>query len=45
MFTFELASIILFPFISMMQVEAYMLVSGNNNPELVVKNDEEVLEV
>ena len=45
MFTFELASIILFPFISMMQVEAYMLVSGNNNPELVVKNDDEVLEV
>ena len=45
MFTFELASIILFPFISMMQVEAYMLVSGNNNPELAVKNDEEVLEV
>ena len=45
MFTFELASIIIFPFISMMQVEAYMLVSGNNNPELVVKNDEEVLEV
>jgi len=45
MFTFELASIILFPFISMMQVEAYMLVSGNNNPELVVKNDEEVSEV
>ena len=45
MLTFELASIILFPFISMMQVEAYMLVSGNNNPELVVKNDEEVLEV
>lgn len=45
MFTFELASIVLFPFISMMQVEAYMLVSGNNNPELVVKNDEEVLEV
>ena len=45
MFTFDLASIVLFPFISMMQVEAYMLVSGNNNPELVVKNDEEVLEV
>ena len=45
MFTFELASIILFPFISMMQVEAYMLVSGNNNPELVVKNDEEASEV
>ena len=45
MFTLELASIILFPFISMMQVEAYMLVSGNNNPELVVKNDEEVSEV
>ena len=45
MFTFELASIVLFPFISMMQVEAYMLVSGNNNPELVVKNDEEVSEV
>jgi hypothetical protein len=45
MFTLELASIILFPFISMMQVEAYMLVSGNNNPELVVKNDEEILEV
>ena len=45
MFTFELASIILFPFISMMKVEAYMLVSGNNNPELVVKNDEEILEV
>ena len=45
MFTFELASIILFPFISMMQVEAYMLVSGNNNPELVVKNDEEISEV
>ena len=45
MFTFELASIVLFPFISMMQVEAYMLVSGNNNQELVVKNDEEVSEV
>ena len=45
MFTFDLASIVLFPFISMMQVEAYMLVSGNNNPELVIKNDEEVLEV
>ena len=29
----------------MMQVEAYMLVSGNNNSELVVKNDEEVSEV
>ena len=32
MFTFELASIILFPFISMMQVEAYMLISENNEP-------------
>ena len=32
MFTFELASIALFPFISMMQVEAYMLISENNEP-------------
>ena len=32
MFTFELASIVLFPFISMMQVEAYMLISENNEP-------------
>ena len=43
MFTFELASIALFPFISMMQVEAYMLISENNelnNSNLIADSNE-----
>jgi hypothetical protein len=43
MFTFELASIVLFPFISMMQVEAYMLISENNelsNSNLIADSNE-----
>jgi hypothetical protein len=43
MFTFELASIVLFPFISMMKVEAYMLISENNelnNSNLIADSNE-----
>ena len=32
-FTYELASLILFPFVSMMQIEAYMLVLDNKDPQ------------
>jgi hypothetical protein len=32
-FTYELASLILFPFVSMMQIEAYMLVLDKKEPK------------
>ena len=32
-FTYELASLILFPFVSMMQIEAYMLVLDKEEPQ------------
>jgi hypothetical protein len=32
-FTYELASLILFPFVSMMQIEAYMLALDKEEPQ------------